>query len=303
MTDIARDMHGLSASFGGIKLWLDKVVLRHGGSRKIRVDGHSFKRTLSLRLFGAIAYRVNGRRRSLRDRNLIIDGSVKYAVHSRRNLLRDCRRCCRPRIAVAGSQAARTMIAGHFGFAAGVKAAEPQTPLWALMLATVWLDIVFVPLLLAGVETLQPAAGTHGGYGENIIHADYTHSLVGAAALSVVFGMACGSWWKLRSGVVLGLVSFSHWLLDLLVHRADMPLLPGDIGHFSKFGFGLWRVPQTAIAIEAFLVVVGAWLYWRAARSVSKAAGRRLTRAIIASLLIAIGGIGVLVLDVTAVLG
>jgi membrane-bound metal-dependent hydrolase YbcI (DUF457 family) len=195
------------------------------------------------------------------------------------------------------------MIAGHFGLAAGVKAAEPQIPLWALMLATVWLDIVFVPLFLTGIETLQPVAGTQGGYGANIIHADYTHSLVGAVVLSIVFGIACGLRWKLRSGVVLGLVSFSHWLLDLVVHRADMPLLPGDIAHFSKFGFGLWRVPQTTIGIEALLVVAGAWLYWRAARSVSKAAGRSLTRAIIASLLIAIGGIGLLVLDVTAVLG
>jgi hypothetical protein len=195
------------------------------------------------------------------------------------------------------------MIAGHFGLAAGVKAAEPQIPLWALMLATVWLDIVFVPLFLSGIETLQPVAGTHGGYGANIIHADYTHSLVGAVVLSIVFAIACGFWWKLRSGVVLGLVSFSHWLLDLVVHRADMPLLPGDIAHFSKFGFGLWRVPPTAIGIEAFLVVAGAWLYWRAARSVSKAAGRSLTRAIIASLLIAMGGLGLLVLDVTAVLG
>lgn len=195
------------------------------------------------------------------------------------------------------------MIAGHFGFAAGVKAAEPQVPLWALMLATVWLDIVFVPLFLAGIETLQPVAGAHGGYGANVIHADYTHSLVGAVGLSVVFGTACGFLWKLRSGIVLGLASFSHWLLDLVVHRADMPLLPGDIAHFSKFGFGLWRVPQTTIGVEAFLVVAGAWLYWRAARSISKAAGRSLTRAIIATVLIAIGGIGVLALDVTDVLG
>jgi membrane-bound metal-dependent hydrolase YbcI (DUF457 family) len=133
--------------------------------------------------------------------------------------------------------------------------------------------------------------------------ADYTHSLVGAVALSVAFGIARGFRWKLRSGIVLGLVSFSHWLLDLVVHRADMPLLPGEIGHFSKFGFGLWRVPQTTVGIEALLVVAAAWLYWRAARSVSEAAGRGLARAIIASLLIAIGGIGVLVVDVTAVLG
>ena len=64
------------------------------------------------------------------------------------------------------------MIAGHFGFAAAVKSRERQVPLWALMLATQWLDVVFVPLLLLGVETLTPVPGTRGGYGEVIIHAD-----------------------------------------------------------------------------------------------------------------------------------
>jgi hypothetical protein len=195
------------------------------------------------------------------------------------------------------------MIAGHFGFAAGVKAAEQRTPLWALMLGTVWLDIVFVPLLLMGIETLEPVAGTQGGYGANIIHADYTHSLVGALALSAVFGAAFGLRWGLRSAVVLGLVSFSHWVLDLVVHRADMPLLPGDIGHFPRFGFGLWQVPQAAIAIEAALVVAGAWLYFRAAGAVRKTAGLGATRADIAGLLILIGGLGELALDVSGILG
>jgi hypothetical protein len=70
------------------------------------------------------------------------------------------------------------MIAGHFGFAALIKAREPQVPLWALMLATVWLDIVFVPLYVAGVESIEMVPGTHGSYGAGIIHADYTHSLL-----------------------------------------------------------------------------------------------------------------------------
>src|SRR5215472_9505393 len=67
------------------------------------------------------------------------------------------------------------MIAGHFGFAAAVKSREPETPLWALMLATVWLDVVFVPLYLSGIETAQPADEARAGYGAFIIHADYSH--------------------------------------------------------------------------------------------------------------------------------
>jgi hypothetical protein len=61
------------------------------------------------------------------------------------------------------------------------KAAERFVPLWALMLATAWLDVLFIPLFAAGVETIDDAPGTGGGYGDVIIHADWTPSLVGTA--------------------------------------------------------------------------------------------------------------------------
>ena len=193
------------------------------------------------------------------------------------------------------------MIAGHFGFAALAKARENAVPLWALMLATVWLDIVFVPLLLAGVETLEPIPGLHSGYGANIIHADYTHSLVGACILSVILGVVALGRWGRRSAVVVGAVSFSHWLLDLPVHRGDMPVLPGNAGNLPKLGFGLWQLPSAVAAVELALVVTGSWFYWRAARSATKdsSGGRRLANA--ASLLLLFGGVIVLALDVTAV--
>src|SRR6266436_5076544 len=142
------------------------------------------------------------------------------------------------------------MIAGHFGFAALVKSRARQVPLWALMLATVWLDIVFVPLFLAGIETLKPVPGLRGGYGENIIHADYTHSLVGALVLSAIFGIAFAASWGRHCGLWLGLVSFSHWLLDLVVHRHDMPLLPGNLGRLPRFGFGLWQMRTGSVLAE-----------------------------------------------------
>ncbi|MCC6313756.1 MAG: permease [Thermomicrobiales bacterium] len=165
------------------------------------------------------------------------------------------------------------MIAGHYGLAAAVKGKEIRTPLWALMLATVWLDVLFVPLVLAGVESIAPVPGTNGGYGQVIIHADYTHSLVGALVLAIVFGAVAAIPWGRRVGTVLGAVVFSHWLLDLVVHRADMPLLPGDLGNFPRLGFGLWRLPAAAAIVELALVAIGAWLYLRAASSVAAASG------------------------------
>lgn len=195
------------------------------------------------------------------------------------------------------------MIAGHFGFAAIVKARAPRVPLWSLMLATVWLDVVFVPLYLAGIETITPVAGTRGGYGAGIIHADYSHSLAGALLLSALFGLAFAMRWGGRSAVVLGFVAFSHWLLDLVVHRADMPFLPRNPGNWPRLGFGLWANPGWAMATELALVVAGAALYLLAARRTSAEAGQGARLAIMNSLLIGIGGLGVLALDVTGVVG
>ena len=169
------------------------------------------------------------------------------------------------------------MVAGHFGLAAAVKAKEPRVPLWSLMLATAWLDVLFVPLYIAGIERIEPAPGTGGtGYGEGVIYADYTHSLVGALALGLLFGLIAAVPWGRRTGVVLGAVVFSHWVLDLLVHRGDMPILPGNLGDLPRLGFGLWQIPLAAAAAELAFVAIGAVLYGRAAaRRAGPAAGGR----------------------------
>lgn len=157
------------------------------------------------------------------------------------------------------------VIAGHFGFAAAVKARAPTAPLWALMLACVWMDVVFLPLFAAGIETIVPLPGTRGGYGEGIIHADYTHSLVGALLISVTFALVAAIWWRRSVAIVLGAVVFSHWVLDLPMHHADMPLLPGNAGNLPLLGFGLWSWPVASALLELALVLVGTLLYARAA--------------------------------------
>ena len=125
------------------------------------------------------------------------------------------------------------MFAGHFGLAAGVKAldsgvlsgkravpqvkatTENETPLWALMLATQLLDVIFVPLVALGIESF----GGPSGYGEGTIHAYYSHSLVGALLIAAVAGALAWRAWGQRNGLIIAGVVFSHWLLDLLVHR------------------------------------------------------------------------------------
>jgi membrane-bound metal-dependent hydrolase YbcI (DUF457 family) len=190
------------------------------------------------------------------------------------------------------------MIAGHYGLAAGVKGRDMAVPLWALLIATFWLDIVFVPLLLLGIESIEPVPGTSGGYGDAIIHADWTHSLVGAIVLALVFGAVAAIPWGRRAGAVLAAVVFSHWLLDLVVHRGDMPILPANAGNLPRLGFGLWQEPLISAAVELLLVLGGAWLYWRAAEREAEHSGAAAQqRARVVSAALAIIGVIVLALN------
>ncbi len=163
------------------------------------------------------------------------------------------------------------MIAGHFGLAAGVKAREQAVPLWALMLATQWLDVIFVPLYLAKLETIEVIGGGAPGYGNGIIHADYTHSLFGAIVLSGLFGLAGGLRWGRRAAGILGAVAFSHWILDLVVHRHDLPIWPAAAPRAPHLGLGLWRWTLAAAAAELALVLWGGFTYFRAAVAVARA--------------------------------
>lgn len=191
------------------------------------------------------------------------------------------------------------MIAGHFGLAAAVKSRAPSVPLWSLMLATAWMDIVFIPLFVRGVEPIVPLPGTHGGYGQGIIHADYTHSLVGALAIAAIFGLVAAIPWGRRAGAVLGAVVFSHWLLDLPMHHGDMPLLWGGALDLPKLGFGLWRLPAVSAALELAIVIGGTVLYWRAAERVGEADGARgVRRARVTAGVMLTVGLAVLALNV-----
>lgn len=166
------------------------------------------------------------------------------------------------------------MFAGHFGLAAAVKAKTPKVPLWALMLSTQLLDVVFVPFLLTGTETMDRVEGTEV-YGGSVIHADYTHSLAGALILAAIAGWLASRRWGRRGGWTIGAMVMSHWMLDLLVHRRDLPILPGNLGDLPLLGFGLWRWPVVSAGAELLLIVAGAAMYIRSLPKPNASASRR----------------------------
>jgi len=71
-------------------------------------------------------------------------------------------------------------------------------------------------------------------------------------------------WWRkrrLRAAVLLAALVVSHWVLDFVTHRPDLPLAPwSDV----KVGLGLWNYPALAFAAEAALLFGGMWLNFRA---------------------------------------
>ena len=163
------------------------------------------------------------------------------------------------------------MFAGHFGVAGVVKAWRPALPMGALLVATQVPDLLFAPLAVAGMEAGVPAEAGLTGYGSLLISAPYTHSLVGNLVLALLVGglvhvFLRGRWGR-DAGLVLGGVVLSHWVLDLLVHRPDMPFLPGGAGDLPLLGLGLWELPAAAAVVEGALVLAGTVMYaWRTLR-------------------------------------
>ena len=168
------------------------------------------------------------------------------------------------------------MVAGHFGLAAGVKKIAPRLPLWSLLLATFFLDVVFIFFAAGGLEKITPVDPANpNAYGGSLIQAYYTHSLVGALLISAIAGLFAGWRWGKRGGYVIAGVVFSHWILDLVVHRPDLPILPGNFGNLPLLGFGLWQNPTVSAIVEFVLVIGGIWFYYRAAMQAAEASANQ----------------------------
>ena len=193
------------------------------------------------------------------------------------------------------------MLAGHIGVAAAAKASDRRVPIWALLVATFFIDIVFAVLWVLGIESMEAREGTDGGYGQMAFSIDYSHAYVGAILIWFLVWIFTGRRWGARGGFIIGAVAFSHWVLDLIVHRPDMPLMLGNLGSLPYVGLGLWDLPAASAVLEGLLVVGGVLIYWRSAPKDAPggrpgASQRSATNAV----LLLIGGLGVLLVDVLA---
>jgi hypothetical protein len=158
------------------------------------------------------------------------------------------------------------MFIGHYGPAFAAKPIEKRLPLWLLFLAVQWLDVVWSALVMLNVEKLRVVKGFTEGSSLDLYYMPFTHGLIGALALSAALGAVAALFYRERRTAIVLVVAgavFSHWMLDLVVHVPDMPLL----GDSYKVGFGLWRHVWISFPLEIAIVVAGAWIYSRAVPS------------------------------------
>jgi len=124
--------------------------------------------------------------------------------------------------------------------------------------------VVWSILVLAGVEKLRIVPGFTEANALDLYYMPYTHGLPGAIVLSLILGGIVACFVKENRRTILLLVaaaSFSHWLLDLIVHTHDLPLYDNA----DKVGFGLWRHVALSFPLELAVLGAGAWLYARTA--------------------------------------
>jgi hypothetical protein len=154
------------------------------------------------------------------------------------------------------------VLVGHYGVSFAAKKSAASIPLWVLFIAVQFLDVAWAPLVLLGVEKVRIVPGITASNPLDLYYMPYTHSLV-AALLWSAGAFVIYRFTRSRDGttaaVVVAAAVFSHWVLDFLVHRPDLPLYDDTI----KVGLGLWNLPVIAFALEATLLFGGMWLYFR----------------------------------------
>lgn len=155
------------------------------------------------------------------------------------------------------------MFIGHAAIALAAKPLLPRVNLAVPLAAVFWVDMVWPVFLLFGIERVEIDPGNTAFTPLNFVHYPWTHSLAAAIAWSVLFGLAF-----FRSGtrvaVILGLLVLSHWVLDAISHRPDLPLWPGS---GTMIGFGLWNSVPATMIVEGAMFAAGVWIYVRSAPS------------------------------------
>jgi hypothetical protein len=153
------------------------------------------------------------------------------------------------------------LFVGHYSASFAGKAAEKRVPLWVLFIAVQFIDVLWGIFVLLGIEKVRIVPGFTASNALDLYYMPYTHSLVGAlgwSAFAYLLVQAVPAIRGRRAGLIVAAAVFSHWILDLIVHRPDLALYDS----VGKVGFGLWNYRGAAFALELAMLFGGAALFY-----------------------------------------
>jgi hypothetical protein len=153
------------------------------------------------------------------------------------------------------------MFIGHFALGFAAKRATPRVSLAILFLAAQFADVLWPFLVAAGLERVRIDPGNTAATPLDFVSYPWSHSLLMLCVWGALLGLMFRSTDRRAFAVIAALV-VSHWVLDFVTHRPDLPLYPGG----PEVGLGLWRSIPLTMAIELPLYLAGVWFYARATR-------------------------------------
>ena len=161
------------------------------------------------------------------------------------------------------------MFIGHFAVAFAVKPLAPRTSLGTLFISAQFLDLLWPILLLLGLERVKVEPGITVVTPFDFEHYPISHSLLTTIIWAGLFG--AGYYLVVRydkGAMCVGLGVASHWVLDLVTHRPDLPIYPGGE---QLVGLGLWNSLPGTLIVESALFAGAVLLYVRRSRPNDKA--------------------------------
>jgi len=173
------------------------------------------------------------------------------------------------------------LFTGHYSFSfagralagkSGDQENDKRIPLWLLFIAVQFIDVLWSIFVLLGIEKVRIVPGITASNALDLYYMPYTHSLLGVLFWSLLAFAMCQFVPALRgkrTGLILAAAVFSHWILDLIVHRPDLALYDS----VGKMGFGLWNYRGAAFALEMAVLLCGAAVLYRTAVQKVRLAG------------------------------
>lgn len=152
------------------------------------------------------------------------------------------------------------MFIGHYALAFGAKRYAPAVSLGTLFMACQFADLLWPTLVVLGIERVEVDPGNTAVTPLNFVSYPYSHSMMMLVIWSAVFALAYRTikGWRPNAIAVVATLVFSHFVLDFVTHRPDLPLtLTGS----ERVGLGLWNSPIATLSVEVALFAAGTAIY------------------------------------------